>query len=431
MCRNCGALVAAGEKNCEVCGASLASPDATATTTEARRAAHSPEETRFLRAIISRPATFTFIILILNIFVFLLLTVAGGSENPQVLIAYGAKLNVLIDAGEWWRFITPVFIHIGIIHLLVNMYSLFVLGPYVEKLYGSAKFVVFWIVTGAAGVAASYFTSMHQMEEGFLGRFLFRGGGGPSAGASGALFGLVGALFVFGIKYRHELPDGFKRAFGTGMLPTILINLFIGYTIPFIDNAAHMGGLAAGAVLALFIDYKRPGERARVALAWHILQAAALLLVAVSFVMVWRTFAGPTPTLAGAGERLMDGGAPDTVAYLEAIQTGQSAMLKTIEGDRAAAGEAIKTLDQTPGLDPQSEVLRNDLKLLLVRIGELTASEPKGRAELQKQQQATKKFEEDYKAWQQRFRMWVETEGRQFGVQLREPTPTASPSPSP
>ena len=73
--------------------------------------------------------------------------------------------------------------------------------------------------------------------------FIFKTYDNPSAGASGALFGLVGVLFVFGIKFRHELPEGFKRAFGTGLLPMIVLNLFIGYVLRgFIDNAAHLAG---------------------------------------------------------------------------------------------------------------------------------------------------------------------------------------------
>ena len=99
---------------------------------------------------------------------------------------------------------------------------------------------------------ASYLTVIGpDTQLGSLGRFLLKTNDLPSAGASGALFGLVGVLFVFGIKFRHELPEGFKRAFGTGMLPIIVINLFIGYLgRGLIDNAAHLGGLVAGAALA-------------------------------------------------------------------------------------------------------------------------------------------------------------------------------------
>ena len=184
----------------------------------APRAAADPETVRFLRAVISRPATFTFVFLVANCFVYFLMWLSGGAQD-QVLLAYGAKRNDLIQAGEWWRFVAPIFLHVhlpgmGPLHLIANMYGLFMLGPYVEKLYGSARFVVFWIVTGVAGVAASYLTvcppagRCQQLAHGALGQFLLKPFDTPSAGASGALFGLVGVLFVFGLKYRHELPEG-------------------------------------------------------------------------------------------------------------------------------------------------------------------------------------------------------------------------------
>jgi membrane associated rhomboid family serine protease len=89
---------------------------------------------------------------------------------------------------------------------MVNMYSLWMVGPYVEKLYGSAKFVFFWVLTGIAGVVASYFTVKPGIVVGPISAFVFKNVDTPSAGASGALFGLVGVLFVFGIKFRRELP---------------------------------------------------------------------------------------------------------------------------------------------------------------------------------------------------------------------------------
>src|ERR1041385_4878608 len=127
----------------------------------ARSGRPDPETLRFLRAVVSRPATFTLIFIVANVFVYFLMWLSGGA-NGGVLVAYGPKLNSLIDEGhQWWRFVTPIFLHVQLplpglwalpLHLLANMYGLFMLGPYVEKLYGSAKFVVFWVVTGVAGV---------------------------------------------------------------------------------------------------------------------------------------------------------------------------------------------------------------------------------------------------------------------------------------
>ena len=196
-----------------MCGTPVAQPQA---QTERRRQHADPETVRFLRAVISRPATFTFVFIVANVFLYLLMWYSGGA-NGEVLLAFGAKRNDLVNAGQWWRFVTPVFLHVhlpglGPMHLIANMYGLFMLGPFVEKLYGSARFVVFWILTGVAGVFASYLTVNKGLADGALGQFLFKGTDSPSAGASGALFGLIGVLFVFGLKYRHELPEGLKPA---------------------------------------------------------------------------------------------------------------------------------------------------------------------------------------------------------------------------
>src|SRR5437016_7530591 len=265
MCRACGALIGAGETSCHVCGAPLSQASASVFPLHERNAIN------FARAVLSRPDIFTIVFLVANLFVFLLMWESSEMSTrvlwtafpEDVLRAYGAKTNYAINFDhEWWRFVTPIFIHVNLPHVLINMYSLWVVGPYVEKLYGSAKFVVFWVSTGVAGVVASYLTVRPGMSIGPVARFIFKTADDPSAGASGAIFGLVGVLFVFGIKFRHELPEGFKRAFGTGLLPVIMINLFIGYMAKgFIDNAAHLGGLISGAALASVVSYRRPGER--------------------------------------------------------------------------------------------------------------------------------------------------------------------------
>ncbi len=293
ICRSCGALVGAAETSCHVCGAPVGQAAASAISLHERYAIG------YARAVLSRPYIFTIIFLMANFFVFMLMwessgmssTVLWGAFSEPVLLAYGAKTNELIRSGQWWRFVTPVFIHVNLPHVLINMYSLWVIGPWVEKLYGSSKFVVFWIVTGTAGVLASYLTVIPGSSPGFFESFLIKSADQPSAGASGALFGLVGVLFVFGIKYRHELPEGFKRAFGTGMLPVIILNIGIGFMLRgVIDNAAHMGGLLSGAALASVVSYKRPGASTGMTIAWRVAQIAALVLVAVCFVMVARHF---------------------------------------------------------------------------------------------------------------------------------------------
>ena len=208
MCRNCGAIVGSGQSQCAVCGATTTGQ----ATPQRSRPVADRETLRFARAVLNRPNKFTISLLIVNIFVFMLMWESSGMNSqaiwtfPQpVLIAYGAKLNILIsEYHQWWRFVTPMFVHVGLLHLLVNMYSLWMVGPYVEKLYGSAKFVVIWVVTGMAGVVGSYLTVVGPEQTlSAAGRFLFKTSDVPSAGASGALFGLVGVLFVFGIKFRR------------------------------------------------------------------------------------------------------------------------------------------------------------------------------------------------------------------------------------
>src|SRR5438105_3904507 len=405
-----------------MCGTPVAPPAAAG---RARADRPDPETLRFLRAVISRPATFTFVFIVANVFLYFLMWLSGGATG-EVLLAYGAKVNYLIDQGQWWRFVAPIFLHVhlpglGPLHLLANMYGLFMLGPYVEKLYGSAKFVVFWVLTGIAGVVASYLTVRPNMPANAFGHFLFKSQDVPSAGASGALFGLVGVLFVFGIKFRHELPEGFKRAFGTGMLPTILINLFIGFSIPMIDNSAHLGGFLAGCVLALFVGYRRPAEGGAVAFIWRVLQIAALVLVVISFGEVAHHLGAVRPRFDNPAERLVQTGGPDVEAYVNAINAGLKAYNAALEkGDAPLADKAIAQLDRVPALDAQADALRNQLKALVVRArdyAKLPEQERKtARVQAQKQQ-----LEKDADAWSEQFKQWTENDGKKYGLEPEEP----------
>jgi membrane associated rhomboid family serine protease len=442
VCRNCGALVGAGEAACAQCGAHLsdAAGESRAGASQ-QRPAYDREAVRFARAVLQRPYTFTIIFLVANLFVFLLMWSSSGLKNIalagfqySVLVAYGAKLNRLIDAPyhQWWRFVAPMFIHVNLLHLLVNMYSLWMVGPYVEKLYGSAKFVVFWVVTGVMGVLASYLTVRPDMQVSSLGRFLFKAEDIPSAGASGALFGLVGVLFVFGIKFRHELPEGFKRAFGTGLLPMIMLNLFIGYLgRGFIDNAAHLGGLASGAALALLVGYKRPGEPASVAVFWHILQTAALLLVAVSFMMVARHLHDPLPPFDLMEEDSSSSASSRDVAnYLKAVNDGQQAFLNAFnEGDVSAINPAIKALDDAPRLDEKATALRDELKTLLLGARELAGSNEQ--RDQRRNTPQRKKLSSEFQAWQEKNLEWARANSKKYGLVIDEDeSPPAKDSPS-
>jgi rhomboid protease GluP len=411
--------VGGGQEQCAVCGTAVSSSSA---ASQPRTVADS-ETMRFARAVLSRPYKFTIILLVANVFVFLLMWQTSGMPfsvlaplPEEVLLRFGAKLNYFIQAEhQWWRFVTPMFLHVNLLHLLVNMYSLWIVGPYVERLYGSAKFVVFWVLTGLAGVFASYLTVSPGMSVGPIARFIFKTTDGPSAGASGALFGLVGVLFVFGIKFRHELPEGFKRAFGTGLLPMIMLNLFIGYVgRGFIDNAAHLGGLVSGAILALVVDYRRPGERSGIAITWRVLQVAALALVAISFLKTVQHFRDPIPAfLVTPAAQPVE---PQNSAYLDYVAAINSAheafVVARQDKNTSNIDAAVKKLEATPNLDPKADELRDRLKLLLLR-----AKENPGPAVAAPQRSKSNPVQEqslmqEFVAWQREYIQWLKTSGR-------------------
>lgn len=176
----------------------------------------------------------TYSLIVINLFVFLLLTLAGGSTNTYVLITFGAKVNELISAGEVWRLFTSMFLHIGIIHLAFNSFALYALGPLVEEIAGRWRFLLIYISSGLMGSLASfYFTDA------------------ISAGASGAIFGLLGSL----VAYSRKNPALWKSGFGKNLVIIIMLNLSLGILQPGIDNFAHLGGLFCGLILG-FITMK-------------------------------------------------------------------------------------------------------------------------------------------------------------------------------
>jgi len=422
-----------------VCGAAIT---AGPTSQQRQRTVADRETMKFARAVLNRPYKFTIVLLVANFFVFLLMWQSSGMasralwETPEpVLLAFGAKLNSLItNEHQWWRFVTPMFVHVNLPHLLVNMYSLWVVGPYVEKLYGSAKFVVFWVVTGIAGVVASYLTIVNPgTPVNAIGRFLLKTQDVPSAGASGALFGLVGVLFVFGIKFRHELPEGFKRAFGTGMLPIIMINLFIGYLgRGFIDNAAHLGGLVSGAALALVVSYRRPGEKPAMTVIWQVLQIAAVAVVAVSFLRVTQHFPRPIPSAVAAQTlHTARGKIGDFIAYVKAMNDAQEAFYEvTTKNNPNPADNAVKGLESVPHLDAESDALKETLKALLIEAKGLNASPtPLAERDRKDAQRKQSDLAQGFISWSKTYNQWLKTTGKAYGglVNMTTPQPANKP----
>jgi membrane associated rhomboid family serine protease len=420
MCRSCGAIVGGGQSQCAVCGAPTA---LTPEQLQAYRPADR-ETIRFARAILSRPNKFTIVLLVANLFVFLLMWESSGLTSQvlwqgfhePVLIAYGAKLNYLINAPyhQWWRFIMPMFVHVNLPHVLINMYSLWIVGPYVEKLYGSAKFTVFWVLTGIAGVVASYLTVRPNLATSSLGRFLFKNMDVPSAGASGALFGLVGVLFVFGIKFRRELPEGFKRAFGTGMLPIIIINLFIGYVgRGIIDNAAHLGGLISGAALATFVQYSRPGTRRGITTAWRVLQSLALGVVLVGFYETARNFSSSQQQLA---VQPVIEPAQVFAVYVGAMEQLQQKTQAVIENrDLHDVGAVTQHAVQVAVPDARAAELRNRLLVILSTAANAAAmvSPPAGDGP-RHPAPLDPRINAEFQQWQNEYQEWFRQAEQQY-----------------
>ncbi|KKB37284.1 rhomboid family intramembrane serine protease [Bacillus thermotolerans] len=177
----------------------------------------------------------------IQVLVFLLLEVSGGSTNSLNLIRFGAKFNPLILEGEWWRFFTPIFLHIGFLHLLMNTFALYFLGTAVERIFGRFRFLLIYLFSGFVGTLASF-----VMNDSL------------SAGASGAIFGCFGALLYFGVVY----PRLFFRTMGMNIIILIVINLVFGFTVPGIDNAGHIGGLIGGFLAAGVVNLPAKKKRA-------------------------------------------------------------------------------------------------------------------------------------------------------------------------
>jgi len=235
-------------------------------------AAPAPGETGLgprLRAF-AHAAPVTAVLLLANLLVFLTIAALGGgvtTPRSDLYPGFGSNFGPLTTDGEWWRLATSAFIHFGLLHFAMNMFALWDVGRLVETLYGSAAFAFLYLASGVAGSLASVAWNpwVH------------------SAGASGAIFGVLGALLAYALKPGMGLdPDTLRRH-------RIAAFVFIGYSLAFglvgegIDNAAHIGGLVAGIVVGYVLarpvaEWPRRFQPGRAAAA---VLAAAVLLAAV------------------------------------------------------------------------------------------------------------------------------------------------------
>lgn len=180
----------------------------------------------------------TSILIAINIIMYIISAVISKSFwdiDPYTLLFLGGQYGPLIEYGQWWRLVTAMFLHGGLLHILFNMYALYILGDQIERIFGKIRYIVLYFVTGVIASVFSYI-----IEPDIL-----------SVGASGAIFGLFGALLIFAIIERDKINKG---ALGN-LVFIIVLNLYIGANSSNINNYAHIGGLISGIVLGLLLMF--------------------------------------------------------------------------------------------------------------------------------------------------------------------------------
>lgn len=192
------------------------------------------------------------------------MNVSGGffSISPTTLVYLGGNIIGGVQNLELWRLITAAFLHVNIMHLLVNMYSLIIIGSQVETFIGRFKFVFIYIISAIVGNLLSLVFEANIV----------------SVGASGAIFGLMGALLYFGYHYRLYLSEAIK----TQIIPVIVLNLLLGFMVSGVDNAAHIGGLIGGYLASMAIGIENKSKIRDKTNGWIVL---ILLIIFLSYIV--------------------------------------------------------------------------------------------------------------------------------------------------
>jgi rhomboid protease GluP len=266
MCPHCRALIDRGASVCPLCGERTG-------PVRARGSSSTPGR---VLGVIPVPTTATSVIVVVSLAMYAVSwymtqnAASAGEASPMggidggVLLRLGAK-SPYIWAGQWWRLVTAIFLHGGLLHIGMNLWCLIDLGPEVESLFSATKFTVFYLVTGVLGFVFSlYWRPM-----------------GVSVGASGAILGMIGILI--GASFHHgHLGKEYRRQLWRWVIYIAIFGL-----LPFfaVDNAAHFGGLASGFALGYFIPEGEPETRPAETL-WNTLAILSVLIMAGSFVLM-------------------------------------------------------------------------------------------------------------------------------------------------
>lgn len=276
MCPACRALIDRSAGKCPHCGVSLKAP----------RAREGAAAGRVMGGLIPVPSTATSALVAANIALFAVswyLTQEAssaaqpapslGGVDPSVLLRLGGKFGPLIYAGEWWRLVTACFLHGGLIHIGFNLWCLFDLGPAVESLFSTPKFIFLYLATGVAGFVFSLLWSPFQL----------------SIGASGAILGLIGVLI--GASFHH---GGLGKDYRGQLWKWVIYIAIFGLLMPGVDNAAHAGGLVSGIVLGYVIPEGEPDTRAEDNL-WSAVAVFCVIIIAGSFALMALQLNSPLP----------------------------------------------------------------------------------------------------------------------------------------
>jgi rhomboid protease GluP len=200
------------------------------------------------------------------IFVYVAMVASGVNwlwPNPTQLVDWGANQGVAVALNQqYWRLLTSVFLHGGVLHVAMNMWSLLVIGPLVERLYGNVAFGVLYLASGVGGAIASL--AANPLRNG--------------VGASGAICGVLGGLVAFMIVHRRAIPKSILKSLRGSLLLVVVLMAILGYLFPMIDQEAHLGGFVTGFLAGLLLSRPWPVVKSR----WASLRrlAAPLLITA-------------------------------------------------------------------------------------------------------------------------------------------------------
>lgn len=348
MCQVCRGLIEASASTCPLCGR------------------ESIPKARIASANLTASGNFfSLVILTINIVLFVLMSIVevrGGRgadaflqpASGGVLNDFGALVPSLVRVGQWWRLITWNFLHIGLMHLMFNSSALFSIGPQIEGTYGSQKFVFAYLATGIGSGAASYV-------------FLPAG----TAGASGAIFGLIGLMAVYG----YRLGGSFGRGLMRQMLIWAGIGIMFGFFIG-ANNVAHVGGLIAGAALGFVLEPDAPST-VRASSLWNATAIACIGLVAVSFAMAGRGYGSQQKAEEEAQKqrRQMQSRGEDLILLSQRIRAAYKLVVDADDSDPNTPSEpkeisrdlksAALDIQKSPPIEERSTEIRNRLVELI------------------------------------------------------------------